>query len=161
MQRPWYQQFWPWFLIVLPLCAVAASLYTFHLASSGADSMVVDDYYKKGRAINKDISELKKAVDLKLIAELRYQNDELILKIEGRHNKGEAVRMDFNHPTLAKQDQKILMTSDANGVYRARLDQPLMKGQWNLRIEAFDGNWRMQKRISLPIADRLLIRAGG
>ncbi|MBM7454666.1 hypothetical protein HNR62_000495 [Oceanisphaera litoralis] len=160
MQRPWYQQFWPWFLIVLPLCAVAASLYTFHLASSGADSMVVDDYYKKGRAINQDLSELKTAAELGLVAELRYQDDQIVLEIAGRHNNGEAVRLYFTHPTLAKQDQQMLMTSDAGGVYRERLEQPLMKGQWNLQIEAFDGHWRMQKRISLPIADRLIIRAG-
>ncbi len=160
MQRPWYQQFWPWFLIVLPLCAVAASLYTFHLASSGADSMVVDDYYKKGRAINQDLSEVKKAEELGLVAELRYRNGQLELHMQGRHNNGEAVRVLFNHPTLAKQDQQLLLTSDAAGVYRERLDRPLIDGQWNLQIEAFDGHWRMQKRISLPISDRLIIRAG-
>jgi uncharacterized protein len=160
MERPWYQHFWPWFLIVLPLCAVAASLYTFYLANTGADSMVVDNYYKKGRAINQDLSELKKAEELGLVAELRYRNGQLELKIEGQHNNGEAVRVHFNHPTLASQDQNLLMTSDAAGVYRERLEHSLMKGQWNLQIEAFDGHWRMKKRISLPIPDRLVIRAG-
>jgi len=33
-ERPWYRQFWPWFLIFLPACAVAGSLYSAWLAVS-------------------------------------------------------------------------------------------------------------------------------
>ena len=33
-ERPWYRQFWPWFLIVLPASAVAGSLYSAWLAIS-------------------------------------------------------------------------------------------------------------------------------
>ncbi|WP_417614418.1 FixH family protein [Oceanisphaera sp.] len=160
MQRHWYQQFWPWFLIVLPLCAVAASLYTFYLASSGADSMVVDDYYKKGRGINKDLSELKRAAELNMVATLRYQDEQVSIVLDGEHNKGEAIRVNFTHPTLEKEDHRLLMSSDAAGIYRVRLDTPLMKGNWNLQIEAMDGNWRLQERISLPIREQLIIRAG-
>lgn len=159
MQPRWYKQFWPWFLIVLPLCAVAASLYTFYLASSGADSMVVDDYYKKGRAYNKDLSELKRAADLKMLAKLSYQDDQVSLVLEGGQKAGEAIRVSFTHPTLAKEDHQLLMTSDATGTYRERLDSPLIKGSWNLRIEAVSGEWRIQERISLPIKDSLIIRA--
>ncbi|MFD1006734.1 MULTISPECIES: FixH family protein [Oceanisphaera] len=159
MQRHWYQQFWPWFLIVLPLCAVAASLYTFYLASSGADSMVVDDYYKKGRAYNKDLSELKRAAELKMLAKLSYQDDQVSITLVGGHKAGEAIKVNFTHPTLEKEDHRLIMTTDGSGVYRQRLDSQLIKGNWNLQIEAMDGNWRIQKRISLPINDQLLIRA--
>lgn len=160
MQRPWYKQFWPWFLIVLPLCAVSASLYTFYLASSGADSMVVDDYYKKGRAYNKDLTEIKRAAELKILATLSYQDSVVTLKLDGAHNKGEGIRVNFTHPTLEKQDHQLVMTTDATGIYRTRLDTPLIDGAWNLQIEAADGTWRIQKRIQLPIADALYINAG-
>ena len=160
MQRPWYKQFWPWFLITLPMCAVAASLYTFYLASSGADSMVVDDYYKKGRAYNKDLTELKRAAELKMLATLAYQDGVATIKLDGAHNKNEGIRVNFTHPTLEEQDHALVMTTDAAGIYRARLDTPLIDGDWHLQIEAADGSWRMQKRITLPIADVLLINAG-
>ena len=160
MQRHWYQQFWPWFLIVLPLCAVAASLYTFYLASSGADSMVVDDYYKKGRAYNKDLTEIKRAADLKILATLTYQEGVVTIKLDGAHNQGEGIRVKFTHPTLEKQDHLLVMTTDAAGIYRARLETPLIDGFWNFQIEAADGTWRMQKRIKLPITDSLFINAG-
>lgn len=159
MQRHWYQHFWPWFLIVLPLCAVAASLYTFYLASSGADSMVVDDYYKKGRAYNKDLTELKRAVEMKMLAKLSYQDEQVAISLVGAQKAGEAIKVSFTHPTLEKEDHLLIMTADGSGMYRQRLDVPLIKGNWNLQIEAMDGNWRIQRRISLPIKDQLLIRA--
>ena len=40
--QPWYRQFWPWFLIALPGCAVVASLYTLNLAMQTTDSLVVE-----------------------------------------------------------------------------------------------------------------------
>ncbi|MDP5291938.1 FixH family protein [Oceanimonas sp. CHS3-5] len=160
MQRPWYKQFWPWFLITLPLCVVIASLYTLHLASTNADTMVVDDYYKKGRAINQDLSELKEAARLGLVAELSITNGLLSLEMQGEHKQGEAIYLLLSHPTLAEQDVQTLLTSDANGVYRFRPDHELLNGQWNLQLEAFDKRWRIQQRIRLPIADRLVIRAG-
>ena len=39
--KPWYRQFWPWFLICLPASAVIASLYTVSLAVRTTDSLIV------------------------------------------------------------------------------------------------------------------------
>ena len=39
--KPWYRQFWPWFLICLPGSAVIASLYTLSLAVRTTDSLIV------------------------------------------------------------------------------------------------------------------------
>ncbi|MDV2856922.1 MULTISPECIES: FixH family protein [Oceanimonas] len=160
MQRPWYQQFWPWFLIVLPACVVVASLYTFYLANSHADSMVVDDYYKKGRAINQDLSELKEAERLGLIAELKLENGEIAIRMQGEHEAGEAIYLRLSHPTLEAQDVQALLSSDANGIYRLRPDHELLKGKWHLQLEAFDKRWRLQNTVYLPSSDWLQIRAG-
>ena len=51
--QPWYRQFWPWFLIALPATVVVAGLTTWWIAAHKADSLVVDDYYKEGLAINR------------------------------------------------------------------------------------------------------------
>ncbi|MCF1439106.1 MAG: FixH family protein, partial [Shewanella sp.] len=50
--QPWYKQFWPWFLITLPLCAVIASLATMKIAVDNKDALVAEEYYKEGKAIN-------------------------------------------------------------------------------------------------------------
>ena len=53
--QPWYRQFWPWFLIALPATVVVAGLTTWWIAAHKADSLVVDDYYKEGLAINRQL----------------------------------------------------------------------------------------------------------
>mgnify|MGYP003639778068 FL=1 len=60
-QLPWYKQFWPWFLIILPMCAVIASLTTLKIALDNSDSLVAEDYYKQGKAINMDLRKIKYA----------------------------------------------------------------------------------------------------
>ena len=45
---PWYRQFWPWFIIALPVSAVIASFISLWLAVSNPDQLVVtDDEYRK------------------------------------------------------------------------------------------------------------------
>lgn len=41
--RPWYRQFWPWFIIALPAAAVIAGFFTLWLAVSNPDYLVVDE----------------------------------------------------------------------------------------------------------------------
>ena len=54
---PWYVHFWPWFIVALLGTTVVAGLTTVYIAASGADSLVVDDYYKEGKAINRDLAQ--------------------------------------------------------------------------------------------------------
>lgn len=45
--RPWYRQFWPWFLIALPASAVIAGIVTVILAASNPDPIIKSDRYEK------------------------------------------------------------------------------------------------------------------
>src|SRR5690606_40709111 len=49
---PWYKQFWPWFLISILVFAVVIGLGLLYVSMLNPDSMVRDNYYKEGRAIN-------------------------------------------------------------------------------------------------------------
>jgi hypothetical protein len=68
---PWYRQPWPWFLIAVPACAVIGGAITFYLAARGWDGPVAGDYYKKGLAINAEISRATQARTLGVTARLR------------------------------------------------------------------------------------------
>lgn len=85
MNKPqaWYKQFWPWFLIILPLCAVFASVNLMLLAVENKDSLVSEDYYKDGKAINMDLRKIKHAKQLGLQFELHLTQDELTLTQHG------------------------------------------------------------------------------
>jgi hypothetical protein len=41
-RNPWYRQFWPWFLIAIPLLGMVLSTITAVIAISGADEEVRD-----------------------------------------------------------------------------------------------------------------------
>ncbi len=41
--RPWYKEPWPWVLIAIPLLTIIASGYTFYLAVSNPDYLVVEE----------------------------------------------------------------------------------------------------------------------
>lgn len=38
--RPWYRQFWPWFLILLPATSVVFSFVTLYIALRDADEVM-------------------------------------------------------------------------------------------------------------------------
>lgn len=71
MARPWYREPWPWILIALPAAAVAGGIVTAVIAFRGADGVVAADYYKRGLAINEELSRSKLAAALGIDAELR------------------------------------------------------------------------------------------
>ena len=49
--KPWYRQFWPWFLIALPGSVVVASMVTIWLAASTSDSETLAVPTRTGRPL--------------------------------------------------------------------------------------------------------------
>lgn len=48
---PWYKQFWPWFLIVLPTAVVVGCIVSIGIAFKYADVPVQDNYEKHGLTV--------------------------------------------------------------------------------------------------------------
>src|SRR5690606_30895365 len=72
---PWYKQFWPWFLIGILVFAVVIGLGLVYVSLLNPDSMVRDNYYKEGRAINMHMGGYHRARDLNLSAS--FSRDEV------------------------------------------------------------------------------------
>ncbi len=66
--EPWYRQRWPWLLMLPPLAAVIGGIVTIVLAVRSDDGMVAADYYKRGLAINAELSRSRRAAELGLSA---------------------------------------------------------------------------------------------
>ncbi|MDF2180163.1 FixH family protein [Aliiglaciecola sp. CAU 1673] len=147
---PWYKQFWPWFLISIPLISIVLSFTMLHLATSGQDSMVIDDYYKEGKAINMRLQEIEHAKSLGIDARLLIDEQSVRLWFEnGKPTNGAALTLIFHHPTLAEKDFTLMLTQDANGRYSAPLPQSI-DGKWKLTLVPFDKSWKVQQDIGLP-----------
>lgn len=71
MVKPWYREPWPWVLIALPAIAVVGGITTAVIAFRGADGVVAADYYKRGLAINEELSRSRLAATLGIEAQIR------------------------------------------------------------------------------------------
>lgn len=155
---PWYRQFWPWFIIALPASAVVAGLVTLSIAINHPDAMVVDDYYKEGLAINRQMEKEQAARDLGLQALLRFDTSSESLTIEAIGDtplKGE-LNLQLVHPTLAGQDRTLTLAPDSDGRYIANLGE-IASGRWHIVLEPADGGWRLSGRASLTGNTQLLL----
>ena len=144
----WYTQFWPWFLILLPLTVVVAAISTFVIATDNKPDMVVDDYYKKGKAINVDLSLIRHARELGINANVTQSENNLSVVLNNVSDKS-AITLYLHHATLAKRDLAKVLTANGDGVYLFENDKPLA-GKWRIRIEPFDKKWRIEKPIVFP-----------
>lgn len=153
-KKSWFKQFWPWFLIILPLAAVVAGISTLIIATTNQPEMVVDDYYKTGKAINADLSLLTNAKNLGLSAIVVQQEDGLLITLSGLETNT-SISLSLFHATQSKRDIFAMLTSDADGNYHYETDQTL-KGSWSLRLEPFDKKWRLEKKVQFP-ADKIAL----
>jgi hypothetical protein len=163
---PWYRCFWPWFIVVLLATAVTASISTVVIAVSGSDSLVRDDYFRDGVAINRRLAREATASRMGIGAELRFDamTGDLQLQLHGVETEGlETLDLALSHPTQAERDLEVTLRRGADDVFRAALDTPL-QGRWYVSLspsvpqsasrEAADAGtmesrWRLTETIAL------------
>ena len=139
---PWYRQFWPWFLILLPGTAVVASLYTLIIANQYADDLVVDDYYKEGLAINRQLKRQNEARVLELKATFTSQQRQLDIQLEVPIEASQ-LRLLLSHAMESDQDFAVPVQQIGRGHYRVLLPQ-VLKGRWHWTLdEGVSSHWRL------------------
>lgn len=147
---PWYKQFWPWFLIAIPTSSFIVAFFVVKFATNTTDSLVVDDYYKEGKAINAKMEKQAQAKRLRILTDLTIDGQTIALKFHsGIPQSGEALKLAFFHTTLSEKDNHLLLTRDANGIYRGYAEKPL-EGKWQVTLTPLDDSWKIQHVISLP-----------
>lgn len=136
--QPWYKQFWPWLIIALPASAVLAGFITLYLAIATPDSLVRDDWYKEGLSINRRMELDQNTLALGLSGTLTVDaiTSEILLDIQSTHENyahPAQLFLEFSHPTLAKNDQHIILKHSQAGRYRGTLAQTL-NGKYQLSL---------------------------
>jgi uncharacterized protein len=143
-QAPWYRHRWPWLLMIGPVAVLIAGTITTWISFSGADALVVDDYYKQGKAINQDLRRDEAAARLGLTASLRYDavTDSVSGRLEG-NDKPAALIVQLLHPTVPEKDVRTLVKVDGDGSFAFHL--PLLdRAYWKVQLEDQDRQWRLQ-----------------
>lgn len=139
VHRPWYREPWPWFLIALPLIAVAASFYTLYLANRTPDSLVTDHYYKKGLAVGGDIQRERHAQALHLSGVISIAAGRIDLELNQKIAQ-DTLKLMLRHPLSNQKDVRIDLHRNAAGLYTA-FSPPLEAVRYRVHVETAD--WRL------------------
>jgi hypothetical protein len=156
-QLPWYRHRWPWLLMLGPGLVVVAGIYTMWLAVRSQDALVVDDYYKQGKAINQDLRRARNATALGMQMQLAYDPARGMLsgRVQGdAAARTGALRLRLVHSTQAAKDLSLLVQPDAHGEFTVSLPM-LEMARWQVLAEDNGNQWRLQGAWQWP-QDRTL-----
>ena len=146
---PWYRHKLVWMIIAIPASSVFAGMYMIYLATNTNNSMVVDDYYKEGMAINQSLERDKTAAELGLGARIKIEatGDLITLNL----NKGtltdypDKLTLHFQHATQAAHDQLLTLVRAPGDQYIGYLKQTIREGVWHITLST--DQWRLVERV--------------
>jgi hypothetical protein len=140
---PWYTHRWPWLLMLGPATVLAGGGYVAWLAAGHPDALVVDDYYKQGKAINQDLRRDRAATALGL--SLRAEYDPRTGSLSGRlAGQAAPFTIYLAHPTLPQRDLRLFVRPAPDGAFSVALPG-LERTHWQVVVEGAVRDWRLAK----------------
>jgi hypothetical protein len=148
--QPWYRQFWPWFIIMLPATAVVASLYTLSIAMRSEDSLVVDAGRSVSAATEQALAAEDRARQLGLSANLSIDLESgalsATLDAATALPSPDAIQLNFSHPAFVDRDlaltlNRAMPNAAGHPQWVGHLVQ-IPKGRWYVVMQA-DDDWRL------------------
>jgi hypothetical protein len=150
--QPWYRQFWPWFLISLPLATIIAAMVTINLAIETSDGLVKDDYYKEGLAIHMDAARVETARQLGIAGRLELLPDGRQVRIQlndAAIGNIPTLTLALSHPTRPNHDQQVVLTAVETGHYTGEIEA-LAPANWRIALTPPANDWRIDGRLAIP-----------
>jgi hypothetical protein len=158
---PWYRQRWPWLIMAGPFLVALAASYTFWLAASHPDALVVGDYYRRGQAINIDLRRDRLAAELGLRVNLRFNAalGQLSGNVMGpAASIGKVLHVHLIHATLPAKDLDLDVVPDLQGYFTLALTF-LERARWQVVVESDQGEWRLAGVWSWPQQHSIVLMA--
>jgi len=152
-QDRWYTNPWVWFVLFVPFTAVLFGAVMIISANYQPDDLVVDDYYKEGKGINRRIQQDVRAVQIGATASVLAMTPQGVLfEIVGG---GDHLTLDMFHVTSKEKDLQIKLVRQSETQYTASspvlADRLNSTGIWYLEIRDEETGWRLRQRISTPV----------
>jgi uncharacterized protein len=141
---PWYREPWPWLLAAIPLATVIAGGFTLSLAISTEDSLVADDYYKRGLAINRDIGREQAANRLGIDVRMHFSatDGRVTATLPAGAPQSAALVLRLQHPTRSAMDITARLDRISPSVYVGSV-RPVSATHWRVTMEDPEGVWRL------------------
>jgi uncharacterized protein len=149
--KPWFKQVWPWFLISVPLITVVAGVITYQIAANSPHSMVNDDYFKEGLAINQSLAREEKASRMKLGVTVKVDLEAELISVHVDQSQIDAAQLvlSFSHPTRADLDQNIILEKLSASEFIGQLPK-LPQAYWHIRLFDTEQSWLLKNRWHYP-----------
>lgn len=148
----WYRHFWPWVVFGIPAATIVAGVVTLYLASKTQDSLVADDYYKQGLAINRVLDKVASANRQQIQARLNMSGNHFEITLSGKADPWpDSLSLYLLHPTLGARDHTFLLRRRGKDlVYDSDQELP-SSGHWNIRLLPNGEDWQINDSIRLPL----------
>ncbi len=160
--KPWYRQFWPWFIVSLPAASVIGGLATVWISMQTTDSLVVQSDDGMQIVAERRIDAERFAAKLGLAALIKI--DLGSGAVEATMRSGElqtapaALQLEFAHPAFASRDQRIVLNrappdAAGNPVWSGHfVDIPT--GRWYVSLTSnedwrLSGEWQGESQLTL------------
>lgn len=171
----WYQIGEVWLVIGILASAVIVGLSFLTISIYSWDGLVVDDYYRRGKEINKVLVRDQVAERLNISAVLTKAPGGHLARLEvsGANDylrqafrDTQILKLRLLHPTLSGEDREVLLHplniideshDDATLTYGG--EWPTVRaGTWIVHVESAD--WRLTARTRLPLQDGMVLTSG-
>jgi uncharacterized protein len=147
--KPWYKQLWPWLLIAFPIVSFIKGGHTIYIMQQNNPDLVIDDYYKEGRAINMNLAKYREAQLRNLHASTLIAANQVIVRFEQNKTLGQHLQLEFFHNTIAANDFVVTAERSGENLYVATLPKAL-DGKWNLVVSDEHKDWKLRASVMLP-----------
>jgi len=147
--RHWTREPLVWLVIAIPASAVVMGVVMITLAIQSSSGMVVDDYYRKGKQINRVLARDRLAYELGLAAGLRLDGSgglEIRFDPEVKVIPGERIELRLVHATRPGLDRDLVF--DNNRLYLQAKLKLIGRGRWNIYLQTPD--WRLTGSLQYP-----------
>jgi hypothetical protein len=161
--RPWYREFWPWFIISLLGASVLFSMTFLFFSIRYYDGTVAEDYYKDGLAINTQLAKQDHALALGLKATMLADPNtgDIVIDLEGERRPEQLV-LTMIFPTENDHDQTLVLEHVHEGRYVTSVDAPL-RYRWYLHLQpeaGQDAEWRLTGQATFPTSSAITLSPG-
>ncbi len=156
---PWYRVPTVWLLIAIPVSAVVAGVVMLALSLYSYDGLVVDDYYRHGKEINRTLARDRAALALGITVQLNLAvpDDQVYARLvaDGLDTLPDTIMLQFLHPTQIGQDRTVVLARGAGSQYVGILPD-LRPARWIVQLGT--PHWRLNGSLSWPAEANLLLR---
>jgi len=149
--KPWYREFWMWFVFTPPLISVVVGLSLVTTAVRHGDALVVDHYTQAGRSLHRDDSLTRAVGTLGLEARMVVDREDgqISVLLEGSATAPDSLSLLLAHPTHAERDVALELRPDVTGIYRGQAEAALGGGRYYLRLRPEDNTWLLTREVRL------------